>query len=126
MSLWALSRNASPGLNWKESELLGRSIALRILIIGEAVLYSPFPVMRVACTTFVYLTCSNGDPIFMRNHYPRRTVLGIIARDGAMAEYTSLPAANLFEVPDAITDKEAVFTEPLAAACRVLEQQVRC
>ena len=62
----------------------------------------------------------------MRNHYPRRTVLGIIARDGAMAEYTSLPAANLFEVPDAITDKEAVFTEPLAAACRILEQQVRC
>lgn len=51
-------------------------------------------------------------------------MLGIIARDGAMAEYTSLPVSNLFEVPEAISDEEAAFTEPLAAACRILEQQV--
>ena len=71
------------------------------------------------------IKCSDEDPIFMRNHYPRRTVLGIIARDGAMAEFTSLPPANLHEVPEGITDEEAAFAEPLAAACRVLEQQVQ-
>ena len=60
----------------------------------------------------------------MRNHYPRRTVLGIIARDGALAQYVSLPPQNLLLVPDEISNEEAVFTEPLAAACRILEQQV--
>ena len=46
MSLWALSRSASPSLNWKESELLGKSIALRTLITGEAVPDSRLPIMR--------------------------------------------------------------------------------
>lgn len=69
-------------------------------------------------------SCRSDDKVFLRNHYPRRTVLGIIARDGALAEYVSLPAKNLFVVPDEVTDEEAVFTEPLAAACRILEQQV--
>ena len=59
----------------------------------------------------------------MRNHYPRRTVLGIIARDGAMSKRVSLPAANLHEVPNSISDREAVFAEPLAAALRILEQK---
>lgn len=63
------------------------------------------------------------DPCFMRNHYPRRTVLGIIGRDGAMSQQLRLPAANLHLVPDSISDKEAVFTEPLAAALRILEQK---
>lgn len=49
----------------------------------------------------------------------------IIGRDGTMAQWCRLPAENLFEVPDSITDKEAAFAEPLAAACRVVEQQVR-
>ena len=47
MSLWALSRNVSPSLNWKESELLVKSTALRILITGEAVLSFQFPIMRL-------------------------------------------------------------------------------
>lgn len=68
--------------------------------------------------------CSNEDACFMRNHYPRRTVLGIIARDGALSKRLSLPAANLHEVPDSISDLEAVFAEPLAAALRILEQKV--
>ncbi len=41
-----------------------------------------------------------------------------------MAEYLTLPVANLHLVPDQITDKEACFAEPLAAACRIAEQQV--
>lgn len=57
-----------------------------------------------------------------RNHDPRRTVLGIVGRDGCFAEYVSLPVANLHAVPDSVSDEAAVFVEPLAAACRILEQ----
>ena len=57
-----------------------------------------------------------------RGHCDRRSVLGIIGRDGAFAEYLSLPAANLHAVPDGVDEEAAVLVEPLAAACRVLEQ----
>lgn len=55
-------------------------------------------------------------------HCPERTVLGIVGRDGAFAEYLTLPVANLLEVPAAVPDRAAVFTEPLAAALRIREQ----
>ena len=55
-------------------------------------------------------------------HCPDRTALGIRGRDGVLAEYFCLPVANLPGVPDGIPDEEAVFCEPLAAACEVLEQ----
>jgi len=58
----------------------------------------------------------------MRNHCPSRTVIGIDGRDGAMAERIAVPAANLHEVPEGVSDDEAVFVEPLAAALRILEQ----
>lgn len=48
--------------------------------------------------------------------------MGIIGKDGAMAELVTLPAPNLHVVPDALCDDEAVFAEPLAAACRIHEQ----
>lgn len=57
-----------------------------------------------------------------RGHCDHRSVLGIIGRDGAFAEYLSLPAENLHAIPDGIRDETAVLVEPLAAACRVLEQ----
>lgn len=57
-----------------------------------------------------------------RTHCDRRTVLGIIARNGAFAEYLTLPAENLHVVPDSIPDDEAVFAEPLAAALEIQEQ----
>jgi len=62
--------------------------------------------------------CLGGDT----RHCPARTVLGIVGRDGAFAEYLSLPATNLLSVPDEVSDVRAVFTEPLAAACGVLER----
>jgi threonine dehydrogenase-like Zn-dependent dehydrogenase len=49
-------------------------------------------------------------------------VLGIVGRDGAFAEYLRLPTRNLLKVPDAVGDRQAVFTEPLAAACEILDQ----
>eukprot|EP01023_Acetabularia_acetabulum_P060316 TRINITY_DN7250_c0_g1_i7.p1 TRINITY_DN7250_c0_g1~~TRINITY_DN7250_c0_g1_i7.p1 ORF type:complete len:360 (+),score=61.46 TRINITY_DN7250_c0_g1_i7:60-1082(+) len=64
------------------------------------------------------------DPICKRNHASNRTVLGIIAHDGTMAEYCTLPVQNLLKVPDEYKDQHACFAELLAAACRVIEQDV--
>ena len=50
-----------------------------------------------------------------------RTVLGIVGRDGAHAEFLRLPQTNLFKVPDMVVDEHAVFAEPLAAACGIME-----
>jgi threonine dehydrogenase-like Zn-dependent dehydrogenase len=57
-----------------------------------------------------------------RGHCDVRTVLGIRDRDGAFAEYLSLPSANLHEVPASLDDVTGVFIEPTAAACRIVEQ----
>ncbi|HSP15567.1 MAG TPA: alcohol dehydrogenase catalytic domain-containing protein [Thermoanaerobaculia bacterium] len=57
-----------------------------------------------------------------RTHCERRTVLGIANRNGAFAEFLSLPRENLHVVPDNVGDEEAVFTEPLAAALEIREQ----
>ncbi len=57
----------------------------------------------------------------LRNHCPQRRVLGILGKDGAFAEYITLPVDNLHVVPQTVTDQEAVFTEPLAAAFEILE-----
>lgn len=62
--------------------------------------------------------CIAGDP----RHCAKRTVLGIVGRDGAHAEFLKLPLVNLLPVPDEIPDERAVFTEPLAAACGILER----
>lgn len=55
-----------------------------------------------------------------RKHAPDHTVLGIAGRDGVFAEYAVVPAENCHLVPNQITDRQAVFVEPLAAACQVL------
>ena len=55
-------------------------------------------------------------------HCPRRTVLGIVRHPGAFREFLTLPEANLHVVPNSISNDEAVFVEPLAAACEILDQ----
>lgn len=62
--------------------------------------------------------CARG----LGRHCPRRTVLGIRGHAGAHAEWLTLPESNLHLVPDGVADDEAVFTEPLAAACEILDQ----
>jgi threonine dehydrogenase-like Zn-dependent dehydrogenase len=62
--------------------------------------------------------CAAGDP----RHCLTRTVLGIVGRDGAHADFLRLPLANLLPVPDMIVDEHAVFAEPLAAACGIMER----
>jgi len=58
----------------------------------------------------------------MGRHCPKRSVLGIVKHPGAFREFLTLPERNLHIVPAAITTQEAVFVEPLAAACEILEQ----
>jgi threonine dehydrogenase-like Zn-dependent dehydrogenase len=65
-------------------------------------------------------TCLAGRP----THCERRSVLGIVARDGAFATHLVLPILNLHAVPDGVPDEVAVFTEPTAAALE-LQEQVR-
>lgn len=57
-----------------------------------------------------------------RTHCENRTVLGIVGRDGAFAEYLTLPVDNLHVVPESVSDDHATFTEPLAAALEIQEQ----
>ena len=62
--------------------------------------------------------CAQG----LERHCFNRTTLGIWKREGCFAEYVSLPEKNLLVIPDNVSDEEAVFTEPLAAALEILEQ----
>jgi threonine dehydrogenase-like Zn-dependent dehydrogenase len=72
--------------------------------------------INAACGTCE--TCRSQRP----THCPNRTALGIRGRDGALAEFFCLPMANLHPVPEGMPDQTAVFVEPLAAACEVLDQ----
>ena len=63
-----------------------------------------------------------GCRVAGRGHCDVRTVLGIRGRDGAFAEYLTLPPDNLHAVPRELDDATAVFVEPTAAACRIVEQ----
>lgn len=62
--------------------------------------------------------CRGGDP----RHCAERSVLGILERPGAFAERLTLPEANLTPVPEGLAPEAAVFMEPLAAACALLER----
>ncbi len=72
--------------------------------------------INVACGACEACQSGNG------HHCAQRAVIGIRQREGAFAEYLALPLRNLYAVPDAVSDLDAVFAEPLAAACRILEQ----
>ncbi|HLV99159.1 MAG TPA: alcohol dehydrogenase catalytic domain-containing protein [Ktedonobacterales bacterium] len=88
-----------------QPELIGRRV------VGE---------INLSCG--VCQRCRQGMP----THCERRRVLGILNKDGAFAEYLTLPVENLHLVPDALSDAEAVFVEPLAACFEILEQvQIR-
>ena len=77
--------------------------------------------INLACNDCV--DCRTGG-VVKRNHCRNRTVMGIINRDGTFAEFLSLPVANLFALPDGVSNEEAAFVEPLAAAFRIVEQNV--
>ena len=62
--------------------------------------------------------CARG----LGRHCPTRTVLGIVKHPGAFREMLTLPEANLHVIPASIPTEDAVFLEPLAAACEILDQ----
>ncbi|MEO8649215.1 MAG: alcohol dehydrogenase catalytic domain-containing protein [Acidobacteriota bacterium] len=72
--------------------------------------------INVGCKTCA--VCLTGD----ERHCPHRTVLGIHGRNGAHADFLTLPGSNLIEVPGNVSDTAAVFTEPLAAAYGITER----
>ena len=72
--------------------------------------------INIGCGTCEW--CASG----VREHCTNRTVLGIRGRNGAFAELLTLPAVNLHEIPAEVDDRSAVFVEPVAACCRILEQ----
>jgi alcohol dehydrogenase len=78
--------------------------------------------INISCAAYgfrpVCQFCRRG----LKTHCARRTVLGIVNHDGAFAEYLALPFENIHRIPDSIGDEHAVFVEPLAAACEVLDQ----
>ena len=57
-----------------------------------------------------------------RAQHPERVALGIFGADGAFAEYLVVPIINLHPVPASISDDQAMFVEPLAAACQITQQ----
>lgn len=74
--------------------------------------------INAACRRSTCWYCQRG----MYSQCPERTTLGILGRDGAFAEYLTLPVENLHVVPENVSDEEAVFVEPLAANFEILEQ----
>src|SRR5687768_1239466 len=112
----ALARAAfatEPSLSTTPREMLARGPRLvGLLTPGDRV------VGEINAGCGVCNLCRAGDP----RHCPKRTVLGIVGRDGAHAEFLKLPLRNLLPVPDEIPDERAVFTEPLAAAYGILER----
>ncbi|MFN5342587.1 MAG: MDR/zinc-dependent alcohol dehydrogenase-like family protein [Roseiflexaceae bacterium] len=72
--------------------------------------------INAACRTCP--TCLRGDD----PHCPNRTTLGIFNRPGSMADLVSIPIDCLHEVPADVSDRQAVFVEPLAAALEILQQ----
>ena len=102
----------------KVVEVRGISVRERARWMGRRVVGE----INVTCSAYrrrpVCDFCRRG----LKTHCARRTVLGIVAHDGAFAEYLALPVENLHVIPDGISDAQAVFVEPLAAACEILEQ----
>src|ERR1700737_3450653 len=78
--------------------------------------------INVTCSAYGYRPLCTFCRRGLKTHCTRRTVLGIVAHDGAFAEYLALPLENLHVVPDSVSDEQAVFVEPLAAACEILDQ----
>lgn len=78
--------------------------------------------INVSCSAYGYRPVCDFCRRGLKTHCARRTVLGIVGHDGAFAEYLAMPLENLHVVPDSVTDEQAVFVEPLAAACEILDQ----
>lgn len=104
------------------TDVEGVSAARRYHWLGKRVVGE----INVSCSAYNYKPLCDFCRRGLKTHCARRTVLGIVAHDGAFAEYLALPLENLHAIPANVPDEQAVFVEPLAAACQILDQiQVR-
>jgi threonine dehydrogenase-like Zn-dependent dehydrogenase len=78
--------------------------------------------INVSCSAYGYRPLCEFCRRGLKTHCARRTILGIVAHDGGFAEYLALPLENLHRIPANVSDEQAVFIEPLAAACEILDQ----
>lgn len=99
-------------------EVAGVSAAVRKRWLGRRVAGE----INVSCSGYGYRPVCEFCRRGLKTHCVRRTVLGIVAHDGAFAEHLTLPLENLHIVPANVDDEKAVFIEPLAAACQILDQ----
>jgi threonine dehydrogenase-like Zn-dependent dehydrogenase len=99
-------------------EVAGVSIKLRKHWLGKRIAGE----INVSCPAYDYEPVCEFCRRGLKTHCARRTVLGIVAHDGAFAEYLALPLENLHPIPASVSDEKAVFIEPLAAACEILDQ----
>jgi len=88
------------------------------VVAGSDALQGKRVVGEINCVCSACDMCRAG----LGTHCRNRTVLGIAGRDGAFAQYLTLPEGNCHVVPDEVGDRQAVFVEPLAAAVQVVKQ----
>ncbi len=100
------------------TEMHGVSAAAKKKWLGQRVCGE----INVSCCAYGFKSVCDFCRRGLKTHCARRTVLGIVNHDGAFAEYLALPIENLHVVPKNVTDEQAVFVEPLAAACEILDQ----
>ena len=95
-----------------------------VAIIGETVLdaHMQVPLSTASGSSLGMTGCAGHDVLYHMIWII--ACMAAAAVQGTMAEYLTLPVANLHPVPDEVPDQDACFAEPLAAACRVAEQQV--
>ncbi|HLY36959.1 MAG TPA: alcohol dehydrogenase catalytic domain-containing protein, partial [Candidatus Binatia bacterium] len=102
-----LAFRGTPGHEWVGEVVAADPTWQGARVVGE---------INLGCGTCP--ACVSG----LARHCPHRRVTGIVGADGALADCLVLPVANLHRVPDAVADRDAVFTEPLAAAFEILDQ----
>jgi threonine dehydrogenase-like Zn-dependent dehydrogenase len=100
------------------TDVAGASTKIKKRWVGKRVVGE----INVACAAYGFRPVCDFCKRGLKTHCARRTVLGIVAHDGAFAEYLRLPLENLHVVPSNVGDEKAVFIEPLAAACQILDQ----
>lgn len=88
------------------------------LLDGPPALKGKRVVAEINCVCRECDMCTAG----LASHCRRRTVVGILGRNGAFADKLAVPTANCHPVPDALPDEHAVFVEPVAAAMQILRQ----
>jgi threonine dehydrogenase-like Zn-dependent dehydrogenase len=99
-------------------EVGGVSAATRRRWLGKRVAGQ----INLSCSAYNYKPLCDFCRRGLKTHCARRTVLGIVAHHGAFAQYLALPLENLHVIPANVPDEQAVFVEPLAAACQILDQ----